>query len=85
MTTLDTGTADLLAEIDDGVAVITMSRPDRRNALSQAMLSALALLASASSFTLGGTTADYLLFSAAGLLGVTLALSRVSNPFRVVK
>jgi hypothetical protein len=46
----------------------------------QAMLSALALLASASSFTLGGTTADYLLFSAAGLLGVTLALSRVSNP-----
>jgi 2-(1,2-epoxy-1,2-dihydrophenyl)acetyl-CoA isomerase len=41
MTTLDTGTADLRAEIDDGVAVITMNRPDRRNAFSQAMLSAM--------------------------------------------
>ncbi len=41
MTALDTGTEDLRAEIDDGVAVITMNRPDRRNALSQAMLSAL--------------------------------------------
>ena len=42
MTTLETGTTDLRAEIDDGIAVITMSRPERRNALSQAMLSALA-------------------------------------------
>ena len=42
MTALDTGTEDLLAEIDDGVAVITMNRPSRRNALSRAMLSALA-------------------------------------------
>jgi 2-(1,2-epoxy-1,2-dihydrophenyl)acetyl-CoA isomerase len=41
MTALDTGTEDLRAEIDDGVAVITMNRPDRRNALSQAMVSAL--------------------------------------------
>ena len=41
MTALDTGTEDLLAEIDDGVAVITMNRPDRRNAFSQVMLSAL--------------------------------------------
>jgi 2-(1,2-epoxy-1,2-dihydrophenyl)acetyl-CoA isomerase len=41
MTALDTGTEDLRAEIDDGVAVITMSRPDRRNALSEAMVSAL--------------------------------------------
>jgi 2-(1,2-epoxy-1,2-dihydrophenyl)acetyl-CoA isomerase len=41
MTALDTGTDDLRAEIDDGVAVITMNRPDRRNALSHAMLSAL--------------------------------------------
>jgi 2-(1,2-epoxy-1,2-dihydrophenyl)acetyl-CoA isomerase len=41
MTALDTGTEDLLAEIDDGVAVITMNRPDRRNAFSPAMLSAL--------------------------------------------
>jgi 2-(1,2-epoxy-1,2-dihydrophenyl)acetyl-CoA isomerase len=42
MTALDTGTEDLRAEIDDGVAVITMNRPDRRNALSHAMVSALA-------------------------------------------
>ena len=41
MTVLDTGTEDLRAEIDDGVAVITMNRPDRRNAFSQAMVSAL--------------------------------------------
>lgn len=41
MTALDTGTKDLLAEIVDGVAVITMNRPDRRNAFSQAMVSAL--------------------------------------------
>ena len=41
MSALDTGTQDLRAEIDDGVAVITMNRPDRRNAFSQAMVSAL--------------------------------------------
>jgi 2-(1,2-epoxy-1,2-dihydrophenyl)acetyl-CoA isomerase len=41
MTTLDTGTDDLRADIDDGVAVITMNRPDRRNAFSPAMVSAL--------------------------------------------
>jgi 2-(1,2-epoxy-1,2-dihydrophenyl)acetyl-CoA isomerase len=41
MSALDTGTEDLRAEIDDGVSVITMNRPDRRNAFSQAMLSAL--------------------------------------------
>jgi 2-(1,2-epoxy-1,2-dihydrophenyl)acetyl-CoA isomerase len=39
---IDTGTADLLARVDDGVAVLTMNRPDRRNALSPAMLDALA-------------------------------------------
>jgi 2-(1,2-epoxy-1,2-dihydrophenyl)acetyl-CoA isomerase len=42
MTTLDTGTEDLRADIDGGVAVITMNRPARRNAFSPAMLSALA-------------------------------------------
>jgi 2-(1,2-epoxy-1,2-dihydrophenyl)acetyl-CoA isomerase len=42
MSKLDTGTDDLLAEIDDGVAMITMNRPERRNAFSQAMMSALA-------------------------------------------
>ena len=41
MTTLDTGTEDLRAEIEDGVAVITMNRPERRNAFSRAMVSAL--------------------------------------------
>ena len=41
MTALETGTDDLRAEIDDGVAVITMNRPDRRNAFSEAMMSAL--------------------------------------------
>jgi 2-(1,2-epoxy-1,2-dihydrophenyl)acetyl-CoA isomerase len=42
MTALDTGTEDLRAEIDDGVALITMNRPDRRNAFSQSMMSAMA-------------------------------------------
>jgi 2-(1,2-epoxy-1,2-dihydrophenyl)acetyl-CoA isomerase len=42
MSALDTGTDDLRAEIDDGVAVLTMNRPGRRNALSEAMLSAMA-------------------------------------------
>jgi 2-(1,2-epoxy-1,2-dihydrophenyl)acetyl-CoA isomerase len=41
MTALETGTQDLRAEVDDGVAVITMNRPDRRNAMSEAMISAL--------------------------------------------
>lgn len=41
MTVLDTGTDHLLAEIVDGVAVLTMNRPDRRNALSGPMLTAM--------------------------------------------
>ena len=41
MTALDTGTEDLRAEIAEGVAVITMNRPGRRNAFSEAMLAAL--------------------------------------------
>lgn len=41
MTGLDTGTEDLLAEVDDGVAVITMNRPSRRNAFSNDMVEAL--------------------------------------------
>ena len=41
MTAIDTGTEDLRAEIDDGVAVLTMNRPERRNAFSPAMISAL--------------------------------------------
>ncbi|MHB1446539.1 MAG: enoyl-CoA hydratase-related protein [Acidimicrobiales bacterium] len=38
---IDTGTEDLLAEVDEGVAVITLNRPDRRNAFSAVMLRAL--------------------------------------------
>jgi 2-(1,2-epoxy-1,2-dihydrophenyl)acetyl-CoA isomerase len=38
---IDTGTPDLLARVDDGVAVLTMNRPERRNAFSVAMLSAM--------------------------------------------
>ena len=41
MTQLDTGTEDLLAEVDDGVAVLTMNRPERRNAMSEAMMAAM--------------------------------------------
>lgn len=41
---LDTGTDDLLAGIGDGVATIVLNRPDRRNALSRAMVLALARL-----------------------------------------
>jgi len=39
---LDTGTDDLLAGVADGVATIVFNRPDRRNALSDEMLAALA-------------------------------------------
>src|SRR5215207_1589445 len=42
MADIETGTTDLLATVEDGVAVITMNRPERRNALSPAMLQALA-------------------------------------------
>ncbi len=37
MTTIETGTTDLVARVDDGVGVLTFNRPDRRNALSDAM------------------------------------------------
>ena len=42
MTTIDTGTEDLLARVEDGVAVLTMNRPERRNAMSGPMNRALA-------------------------------------------
>jgi 2-(1,2-epoxy-1,2-dihydrophenyl)acetyl-CoA isomerase len=41
VTKLDTGTDDLLADIADGVAVLTMNRPQRRNALSGPMMAAM--------------------------------------------
>jgi 2-(1,2-epoxy-1,2-dihydrophenyl)acetyl-CoA isomerase len=42
MRTIDTGTDDLLAEVTDGVATLTMNRPERRNAMSGTMNQALA-------------------------------------------
>ena len=42
MRTIDTGTEDLLAVVEDGVATLTMNRPERRNAMSGAMNEALA-------------------------------------------
>lgn len=41
MSEIDTGTDQLLGRVDDGVAVLTMNRPERRNALTQDMLDAL--------------------------------------------
>jgi 2-(1,2-epoxy-1,2-dihydrophenyl)acetyl-CoA isomerase len=41
VTQLDTGTEDLRAEVDDGVAVLTMNRPERRNAMSEPMMAAM--------------------------------------------
>ena len=38
----DTGTEHLRATVDDGVGTITMDRPERRNALTGAMIAALA-------------------------------------------
>ena len=38
----DTGTEELLVEVTDGVATLTMNRPERRNALTPTMLEALA-------------------------------------------
>jgi 2-(1,2-epoxy-1,2-dihydrophenyl)acetyl-CoA isomerase len=44
---MQTGTEDLLARVEGGVAVLTMSRPERRNALSVPMLEALGRMISA--------------------------------------
>jgi 2-(1,2-epoxy-1,2-dihydrophenyl)acetyl-CoA isomerase len=41
VTQIETGTDHLLARVEDGVAVLTMNRPERRNALSAEMLTAL--------------------------------------------
>jgi 2-(1,2-epoxy-1,2-dihydrophenyl)acetyl-CoA isomerase len=41
VTQLDTGTDDLLVDVEDGVAVLTMNRPDRRNAMSEPMMAAM--------------------------------------------
>jgi 2-(1,2-epoxy-1,2-dihydrophenyl)acetyl-CoA isomerase len=39
---IDTGTEDLLARVEDGIAVLVMNRPKRRNAMSGAMNAAMA-------------------------------------------
>ncbi len=39
--TIDTGTPDLLAALEDGVLTLTLNRPDARNAMSKAMNLAL--------------------------------------------
>ncbi len=41
MRELDTGTADFTARVEDRVAILTMNRPERRNALSVPMLTAM--------------------------------------------
>jgi 2-(1,2-epoxy-1,2-dihydrophenyl)acetyl-CoA isomerase len=41
MSKVETGTDDLLATIEDGVAVITLNRPEARNAMSGEMNAAL--------------------------------------------
>jgi 2-(1,2-epoxy-1,2-dihydrophenyl)acetyl-CoA isomerase len=42
MTDIDTGTDHLLARVEDGVGILTLNRPERRNAFSPPMLAALA-------------------------------------------
>jgi 2-(1,2-epoxy-1,2-dihydrophenyl)acetyl-CoA isomerase len=44
---IDTGTDHLLGRVQDGVAVLTMNRPERRNALSGPMLDAMARMLAA--------------------------------------
>jgi 2-(1,2-epoxy-1,2-dihydrophenyl)acetyl-CoA isomerase len=42
MTAIDTGTEDLLADLDEGVLTLTLNRPEARNAMTGAMTAALA-------------------------------------------
>lgn len=41
MPTIDTGTAELLCELEDGVATITLNKPEKRNALGDVLTPAL--------------------------------------------
>ena len=60
MTTIDTGTEHLLAEVDDGVAILTMNRPERRNAFSTDMV-----------YAMGRVLADLEIDDAVGAIVVT--------------
>ncbi len=60
MSEIDTGTGDLLARVEDGVGVITMNRPHRRNALSVEMIDAL-----------GRTLADFEVDDSVGAIVLT--------------
>lgn len=42
MADIETGTDQLLARVDDGVAVLTLNRPERRNAMTGEMMDAMA-------------------------------------------
>ena len=41
MTTIDTGTTELLCELDDGVATVTLNKPAKRNALGDVLTPSL--------------------------------------------
>ncbi len=41
MTTIDTGTHELLCDLEDGVATVTLNRPEKRNALGDILTPAL--------------------------------------------
>ena len=41
MTTIDTGTQELLCEVEGGVATVTLNKPDKRNALGDVLTPAL--------------------------------------------
>lgn len=41
MTTIDTGTNELLCELEDGVGTVTLNKPDKRNALGDILTPAL--------------------------------------------
>jgi hypothetical protein len=68
--------APAAAGIIAALAVFLRQFDAARAASVQGMLSALCFLAGASSFAVDGAGAGLLLFSAAGLLGMTLALTR---------
>ena len=53
--TIDTGTDELLCEIADRVAIITLNRPEARNALSDRLTPALRRMIKLRGIRLGGS------------------------------